>query len=833
MSADAVSQPDELAARRRLPRAACPVCGGDVALRAGGELREHPDHRHELYSVPGACREGRVPKCTGGGLTLAEASRGADTATGSLAGPAHAPDADAEGPAGAPTPAGTVAITAIDPGHWPNPRGDVDNAGDPFNELVASIASQGVLEPLVVGPPLLDGGRHPLIAGWRRLAAARASGLRVVPVHQRLDITDARGALRAALAENMAREDMAPLAEAGAIARLMELGDTQLQAARAVGVSERTARERLRLLELPEDVRDAIDEGRVPSTAGRRLHAITTVHPAAASALVEGVASGALRAGDLLDPGQVVHALHRVGKGVGLVPLGRGAEIRHLPLRPAVMKDVKARSKKCASMYGGGWLDLSPDAIGKALLDDARAAGRLLTITGEREESLYLAGEEWIERATLAALKHAERQTASQAAARARANRGRDDRDPAARARKDREREQAARDAHAQPYAAAMNAELGERLRQLRACAIEGPVARLTLHLALEHQYLGDLVRHGYELVDPDHSYTHSAGFETHKTLSADVDAAETPEAAAALLVAVHVACLYADARARPGKQATHGTGYVEEDTQPLVRAAALHLDLLPDRARRLDAARTEYHTALAHHRGEGPRRRVLLEFAEASPKTVDVEELDERCKARRPDGGGVGATIQLWNRDDLTRALYEVETTGLVDANELHYSISQQGRAVLQVPPPTQPLFPIIDAEEDPTPSATVSAPVLVHVTPAVGTEPVEAELQPDRQAGRPHVRKVIYTASRTASWVAAKRIIDLPDDQDLAPELIATQAAATGEANSRPRPRRDLESRHAIRCNHPPPPLGDLPEWRTFRRRRRRISRPRPRAR
>lgn len=55
-----------------LPRAECPVCHGDVALRRGGVLREHPDHRHELYGVPGAVREGHVPTCEGSGLDIAE-----------------------------------------------------------------------------------------------------------------------------------------------------------------------------------------------------------------------------------------------------------------------------------------------------------------------------------------------------------------------------------------------------------------------------------------------------------------------------------------------------------------------------------------------------------------------------------------------------------------------------------------------------------------------------------------------------------------------------------------------------------------------------------------
>lgn len=56
-----------------LPRLRCPVCHGNIALRNGGKLREHPDHRHEFYGVPGAVREGKVPKCLASGVTKRDA----------------------------------------------------------------------------------------------------------------------------------------------------------------------------------------------------------------------------------------------------------------------------------------------------------------------------------------------------------------------------------------------------------------------------------------------------------------------------------------------------------------------------------------------------------------------------------------------------------------------------------------------------------------------------------------------------------------------------------------------------------------------------------------
>jgi hypothetical protein len=79
-----------------LPRAECPECHGDVALRKGGELREHPDHRHDLYSVPGAVRDGKVPGCPWSGrkpgdhlstqADSGEAASGDDGSTGPASG---------------------------------------------------------------------------------------------------------------------------------------------------------------------------------------------------------------------------------------------------------------------------------------------------------------------------------------------------------------------------------------------------------------------------------------------------------------------------------------------------------------------------------------------------------------------------------------------------------------------------------------------------------------------------------------------------------------------------------------------------------------------------
>ncbi len=136
-----------------------------------------------------------------------------------------------------------------------------------LEDLVASVARHGVLEPLLVrrrdgssGAETGDGqgGRatYELISGQRRLAAARAAGLAEVPCVE-LDVSD-HAALEIALIENLQREDLTPFEEAeGFQALVTKYGYTHEQVAQAVGRSRVTVTETLRLLEIPPAARTA------------------------------------------------------------------------------------------------------------------------------------------------------------------------------------------------------------------------------------------------------------------------------------------------------------------------------------------------------------------------------------------------------------------------------------------------------------------------------------------------------------------------------------------------------------------------------------------------
>src|SRR5204863_3870255 len=114
-------------------------------------------------------------------------------------------------------------------------------------EMAESIREHGVVEPLVVRARV---DRFELIAGERRLRAARLAGLDTVPVVVR-DMND-REVLEVTLIENLQREDLSALEEAAAFARLMEeFGSTQEEVAKRVGRSRSAVANTIRLLGLP------------------------------------------------------------------------------------------------------------------------------------------------------------------------------------------------------------------------------------------------------------------------------------------------------------------------------------------------------------------------------------------------------------------------------------------------------------------------------------------------------------------------------------------------------------------------------------------------------
>lgn len=153
----------------------------------------------------------------------------------------------------------------------PNPHQPrVTFAADALDELRASIAAFGVLVPVIVRER--DGG-YELIAGERRLRASQAAGLQTIPAIVRP--AGDREALEVAIIENLQRENLDALEEAMGFAHLMEAYDfTQEQAAERVGKSRPSIANALRLLSLPDSVKQLVREGKLTAGHGRALLAL-------------------------------------------------------------------------------------------------------------------------------------------------------------------------------------------------------------------------------------------------------------------------------------------------------------------------------------------------------------------------------------------------------------------------------------------------------------------------------------------------------------------------------------------------------------------------------
>lgn len=140
-------------------------------------------------------------------------------------------------------------------------------AEQPLNDLADSIRQHGIIQPLIVTKK--DGGFE-LIAGERRLRAARIVGLREVPVIIRAEQEQKK--LELALIENLQRENLNPLETARAYRRLIdEFNITQEEAAKKVGKARSSVANALRLLVLPVAIQDALAEGKISEAHAKYL----------------------------------------------------------------------------------------------------------------------------------------------------------------------------------------------------------------------------------------------------------------------------------------------------------------------------------------------------------------------------------------------------------------------------------------------------------------------------------------------------------------------------------------------------------------------------------
>lgn len=165
-----------------------------------------------------------------------------------------------------------MSINNLQPGKY-QPRSHMNN--EAIQELAESIKEQGVMQPIIVrniDPNEPD--KYEIVAGERRMRAAKLAGLETVPVIVR-DISDESAAVMA-LIENMQREDLNPIEEAQGVKRLLdEFGFTHEQASKAIGRSRSATSNILRLLNLAMPVQRMLLAGDLDMGHARALLSLT------------------------------------------------------------------------------------------------------------------------------------------------------------------------------------------------------------------------------------------------------------------------------------------------------------------------------------------------------------------------------------------------------------------------------------------------------------------------------------------------------------------------------------------------------------------------------
>lgn len=201
-------------------------------------------------------------------------------------------------------------------------------AQEPLDELVASIREHGVLDPILVRA--VGAQKFEIIGGERRWRAAKQAGLAEIPALVR-ELTDAQVAL-IALVENIQREDLAPLEVAQSLKQLMaEFKFTQEQAADKIGRSRAAVANLLRLLGLPEAVKQLLTERRIEMGHAR---ALVTLEPKLAAQLARQAA----------ERGWSVRELEEAARRAQTEPKGK-AKAKSAPARDA---DIVALERELA-----------------------------------------------------------------------------------------------------------------------------------------------------------------------------------------------------------------------------------------------------------------------------------------------------------------------------------------------------------------------------------------------------------------------------------------------------------------------------------------------------
>jgi ParB family chromosome partitioning protein len=390
-----------------------------------------------------------------------------------------------------------VAPSAIRVAEGANPRRTFDP--EAVARLAASVALHGVLQPLLVRADPEDPERLLLIAGERRLRAARAAGMDQVPVLVRGEGPGED--LHLALIENLQRAEMSPIEEAEAFQKALAGRLSQRRLADVLGVSASLVRERLALLRLPAPIRELIGAGAVPVSLGALLRQIAAVSEPVALACARAVGRGAVVAADLeRRPEDVLRRLDQLaGEGEPAPFIVAAGGWSHVGLEQ-VLAHVEAPELVA--------LAAELEANGTPLRDEdveaGRAFGCLLEFRHDRyERAQFLCDPAFVADRMLLRLRAIAERRAQASVVTATAGRESGDapseEDAEAARRAEREDKRRARAA-----AVAANADLGVRLAEaFHRPAFSAEVARLLALLVIDRDAAG-LAARGLRYTRPD-----------------------------------------------------------------------------------------------------------------------------------------------------------------------------------------------------------------------------------------------------------------------------------------------------------------------------------------
>lgn len=195
-----------------------------------------------------------------------------------------------------------------------NPRKHFDE--QKLQELADSIKASGLLEPLIVRRlQEAEAASFEIIAGERRYRACKIAGMEEVPCRI-LDGVDDKHALELSLIENLQRDDLDPIEEAAAYLKLKQLGYKETEIGKRIGKHQSTIANSIRLLDLPDEIKEHVSEGRISASHARGLLTYAAA-PKALDVMTQVALSGA-PCRQVEDPEKNIHELTNRGAAIQL-----------------------------------------------------------------------------------------------------------------------------------------------------------------------------------------------------------------------------------------------------------------------------------------------------------------------------------------------------------------------------------------------------------------------------------------------------------------------------------------------------------------------------------